>query len=87
MVSLEILMAEAIVLVSNTGTSWAGSGRWLAGRMDVLVFRAVLRSSVVRQYRNYFFRVWLGLAVAGWQFALALGKVGFRCLMRPSRMS
>ena len=55
-----VITAEAVDLMSNPG--WAGSSRRVAGRLDVLVFRAVLRCSVVRQYRIFF---WLGLAVVG----------------------
>ncbi len=63
-----VIRAEAVGVMNNTGTgtnSWAGSGRQLAGRLDILVFRGVLGCSVVLQYWIFFCGVWRGLAVVG----------------------
>ena len=69
-VGLEIITAKAVGLMNNAGTgtcisSRAGSGRQLAGRLDILVIRGVLGCSVVLQYWIFFCGVWLGLAVVG----------------------
>ena len=57
-----VITAGAVGLMGNR-TGRAGSGRRVAGRLDVLVFRPVLRCSVVRNC-EIFSGIWLGFLVA-----------------------
>ena len=58
-----VITAEAIVLMSN-----AVRVIMIVGHLDVLVFRAVLRCTVVRQCGNFSCGAWLGLLVTGTDF-------------------